>query len=297
MRSSASRILHAAALTTLLASPSACSSAPVLNGSATLGVDDGGRYTTPVTLNGAGPFAFIVDTGAQASVMLARTSAKLNLHPTGSAQIIGASGRESSGFVSVADYRSGMFARRDESMVVIPNGTVTNADGVLGMNAFVSGRIELGFAKRMLTVGPSGPAPKGFLVQSGGVRQGSFMVVDVVVDGVRAKAMVDTGGRRTVGNPALQAALGIKADDARLQATDSIGGATTQKTAASKAVLGEMTIGAAVFSKPMVTFADLPVFHSLGLDDGPAMIVGIDEFSRLQAMAIDYPRKELQLLQ
>jgi predicted aspartyl protease len=275
----------------------ACTSAPVLHGTAPLAIDNGGRYTTPVMLNGAGPFAFIVDTGAQASVLMGDTAKRLKLKASGRANVMGASGNQSSGIVSIDDFRSVVFTRHNESMVLIPNGTVSNADGVLGMNVFTSGRIEFGFAKRVLTVGPSAPAPAGFIVQPGSVQQGSFMVVDVIVDGVPAKAMIDTGGRRTVVNPPLQAALGFQSGDARLLADEPIGGATTQQTRAWKTALGKIVVGGMTFSNPTVTFADLAVFRAMGLDDKPAMIIGIDQFSRLQAMAIDYPRAELQLLQ
>lgn len=276
---------------------SACNSAPVLHGSTALGIDDGGRYTTAVTLNRTGPFVFIVDTGAQASVMLGRTASRLKLRPAGNVRVVGASGNESTEIVSVDEYRSGVFVRTNEQMALIPNIPVSNADGVLGMNVFTSGRIEFGFAKRTLTVGPSAPAPAGFVVQHGEVRQGTFLVVDVMVDGVHAKAMIDTGGRRTVGNPQLQAALGFKPGDARLLVDEPVHGATTQQTAAWKTALGSITIGNAAFTTPTVTFADLSVFHALDLDEGPALIIGIDQFSRLQTMAIDYPREELQLRQ
>ncbi len=274
-----------------------CTGAPAASGTANLGTDDGGRYTTQVMLNGQGPFDFIVDTGAQASLLVAKTATRLKLQAQGIAKVIGANGGASSGIVVLNDFRSDVFDRHRELMVLIPNSTVTNADGVIGMNAFTSGRIEFGFARRTLQAGPSGPTPAGFLAQHGGVRQRSFLVVDAVIDGVHAQAVIDTGARRTVGNPQLLAALGFKPGDAQLLATESIGGATPQKTPASKAVLGSIAIGAAVLAKPTLTFADLPVFHSLGLDDGPALIVGVDAFSRLQAMAIDYPREELQLRQ
>ena len=165
------------------------------------------------------------------------------------------------------------------------------------MNAFVGGRIEFDFGKRVLTTGPSSPAPVGFVVQPGVVRLGSFMVVDVVLDGVHARAMIDTGGRQTVCNPQLQAALGLKPGDARLLADDSIKGVTTQQTPAWKTTLDNLSIGEVTFAEPAVTFADLPVFRVLGLADGPAGIdrIGIDQFSTMQAMAIDYPRAELQL--
>jgi hypothetical protein len=70
---------------------------------------------------------------------------------------------------------------------------------------------------------------------------------------------------------------------------------TDQQTATTKATLGAIRMGATTFQKPAVTFADFPVFQVLGLDAGPALIIGIDLLSHLQAIAIDYPRSELQI--
>jgi len=272
-----------------------CHSSPGTSVSMPLTIDDGGRYTAAVKLNGQGPFQFIVDTGSQTSVLPARVASQLKLQSGPVVPMIGASGSEPSATVTVDDYRSDLFDRHDEPMVIIPNDSFSKADGVLGMNAFVSGRVEFDFVKRLLTAGPSMPAPAGFMVQRGSVRQGNFMVVDVVIDGVRASAMIDTGGKQTVCNPKLQAALGLKPGDSDLLPIDPIKGVTGQQTMAWETTLDTLLVDGVTFSEPTVAFADLPVFRVLGLDDGPAMIIGIDQLSSLQALAIDYPRAELQL--
>ncbi|MEP6635045.1 MAG: retropepsin-like aspartic protease, partial [Luteimonas sp.] len=238
---------------------------------------------------------FIVDSGAQASVLFNDAAKRLGLTPEGNVAIHGASGDGSSGWVLVHEFRSGVFVRQDERMVVIPNNPGTDADGVLGMNAFVSSRVEWNIAGRQLRLGASGKTPAGYIAQIGKVRQGSFFVVIVSVDGVPVKAVIDSGARRTTGNLQLLAALGFKDGDARLHPAESVQGATTQSIAARSTRLRSLGIGKHVFSMPMVTFADLPVFHPLDLDDGPALIIGIDLLSTLQAFAIDYPREELQL--
>ena len=273
----------------------ACDGAPLLNGSTPLTTDNVGHYTAAVTLNGQGPFQFIVDTGSQSSDLSSNVAAQLRLQSGRKARMTGASGDELSATVVVCDYRSDLFDRHDEPMLLIPNSSLSNADGVLGMDAFSSSRIEFDFVARQLTVGPSASGSANFVVQPGAVRLGNFMIVDVVIDGVHANAMIDTGGKQTVGNPQLQAALGFKSDDARLLPDHSIKGVTMQQTPAWKTTLETLSIGEMTFAEPTVTFAELPVFHTLGLDDGPAMIIGIDQLSSLQGMAIDYPRAELQL--
>jgi predicted aspartyl protease len=265
------------------------------NIAAALARDNGGRFTTQVTLNGEGPFAFIVDTGAARPVISRALAEKLKLWAVGGAQVVGASGSQASKLYLVRSFRSGVFARNFEPVVMIPNATVSNADGILGMNAFVSKRIEIDFADLVLKVQASGPAPDGFLVQPIEVRQGTFVIADVIVDGVAAKAVFDTGARRTIGNLALQQALGFNPGDARLSPAEPVGGATTDKTSASKAKVQLIACGRAQFAHAIVTFADLPVFTVQGLDKTPALLIGLDLLTNMKALAIDYPRSELQL--
>jgi predicted aspartyl protease len=266
------------------------------HGSAPLAVDSSGHFTTAVRLNGQGPFRFIVDTGASASAPLRKIVARLKAPSGQGMQVIGANGSEQSSSVIVADFRSGLFDRHDESMPLISTNLGSDVDGVLGMNAFVTGRIEFDFEQRTLIASASGPVPEQFIVLPGTIRQDDLLVVDVTVDGVHAKALIDTGSKRTVANPQLQLALGFQRGDSRLVPVNMIGGATSQLTPAWKTTLSNLSIGGRMtIADPEIVFSDLPIFHALGFDDGPAMIIGIDRLSRLQAMAIDYPRAELQL--
>ena len=42
--------------------------------------------------------------------------------------------------------------------------------------------------------------------------------------------------------------------------------------------LDRMTLGGVTFHKPDIVFAEFSIFHVLGLDKGPALIIGIDQF-------------------
>jgi hypothetical protein len=96
-------------------------------------------------------------------------------------RMICANGDEPSRLVAVDDYRSDLLDRSNGQMVLIPDEARSSAAGVLGMDAFVSGRIEFECVDRRLTIWPSMPEPAGFLVQPGGVCLGSVIVVDVVL--------------------------------------------------------------------------------------------------------------------
>jgi predicted aspartyl protease len=288
-----SKLQRVVLLAALLACMGTAEASP--SGTTRLATDSVGHFTADVMLNDTGPFRFVVDTGAQYSVLSHKAAIALNLRPVGTVSVTGASGAQVASVVTVRDYRSDLFSLHGEEMALMPDDSSLDSDGILGMNTFASSRIEFDFEKGVFTVGASGASPDGFIVQPGSVRMSSFLVVDVVVDGVHASALIDTGSGQTIANPQLRAALGLGADDPRLLDEPSIHGVTIHTTPARKATLNRLSIGDVSFSRPLVTFADLPVFHGLGLDHGPAMIIGVDQLSVLGGVAIDYPRAELQL--
>lgn len=253
-----------------------------------------GHYTTPVMVNGEGPFAFIVDTGAQRSVITSGLAAKLKLMQIPGARVKATSGVGAGGISILKSYSSALFSRFGELMVVLPEGGVVK-EGVLGMDLFSSRRLELNFAAKMLSSANSGPTPSSFIAIPATVVQGSFIVTDVTVDGVPAKAMIDTGARRTLANSLLRTALGLRDGDPRLSAAEPVGGATADTTKAVMARLGALHLGKQRFDRPVLTFSDIPQLQSLGLSDTPAMVIGLDILGNLRAVAIDYPRQELQL--
>ena len=279
---------------TLLASQvaSAADGAPVATASIPLRIDRFDYYKADVMLDGQGPFRFMVDTGSAYSGLSTLTASLMRLRPDASVSVQSADGTRANA-VRVADYQSGLFDRHDEPMIVFP----LYAQGVMGMRAFVGGRIELDFARRRLAFGPSAPAPAGYMTIKGTLGGATSLIVDVVIDGVRAKALIDTGARYTIGNPALQAAMGFAPDDKRLRREEPISDISIRPTPAWKTRLGQLALGDAIFPAPLVRFADMRAFGRLHLNDGPALILGLDQLARLKTMAIDYPRVELQLLQ
>ena len=98
-----------------------------------------GHYTTPVTIDGEGPFTFIVDTGASSPVINPRTSKALGLWGIPGAQVHGTGGSQTSTLSLMRSYKSGVYSRVLDMIVVIPSSKLI-PDGVMGMNAFTGKR-------------------------------------------------------------------------------------------------------------------------------------------------------------
>ena len=262
-----------------------------------LGFDGHGRPTVGVTVNGKGPFPFILDTGAERSMVQHGLAERVGLGALAhvGVNVQGTAGNEK-GRMFLADRFAGdLFARRFEPLFELPSAGITEADGILGMNVFHGARLALDFRAATAAVGPSGPAPAGFVSLPARIARGDLALVVLRVDSMRVNAMIDTGARRTLGNLALARALGLSPGGDRFVPTAPVTGASRDSALAWAATVGAVTAGEARFEHPVLAFSDAPVFGRLFPEGGPALILGIDLLHTLDGLAIDYPRAEVQL--
>lgn len=261
---------------------------------APLGRDAAGRPTTPIRINGAGPFELVVDTGAEWTSLTPEALGRAApwTIPFLSVEIVGTSGRAAGRAYLARSVTSAAFRRHLVPALELPNATVAR-DGALGVGVFRGRRLELDLAGGWLRVGPSG-LPAGFVAVPGEHAPGDKLIVGATVDGVAARAVIDTGSRNTMANPALLRALGYDPGDPRLKPTD-IGGATTDRLPASRADGLSLALGDVALDGVSVVFAAAPSFERAGLSTTPALNVGMDVLGRMRAVAVDFARWQLQL--
>jgi len=259
-----------------------------------MGMDQRGRPTIEVTVNGQGPFDFVVDTAAQLHVVMPRLVERLSLDAdTAGVQVQGASGRSAARMHTLESIASGAFCQESVMAVALPNASVIEAWGIVGMRGFSGQRVLFDNEASTFAVTPSG-ALAGDMVALPATLFSTFAIITVTIDGHPVKAVIDSGARRSVANDKALEVLGWADGDPRLSAGEPIGGATSDETPARVGRVGNLTLGPIVFEDATVTFSELSVFGALGLADEPAIILGIDVLGRLPAYAIDYPRAEFQ---
>ena len=123
-----------------------------------------------------------------------------------------------------------------------------------------------------------------------------LMILDVRVGRrVRAKAVIDTGAERSLGNLALQNELNKKMRKKRAVVAAVVHGATADITDGDVQTVREATIGDMTLSNLEVIFADFHVFKLWGLDQEPAMLIGMDMLGVLERLVIDYRRNEVSM--
>lgn len=257
------------------------------------------QLTTAVRINGKGPFRFVVDTGADHSVIADDVAKALRL-PLGREMLVqGIIRALPAPGIPVEELRFGALVRRNLTMPVLPR-TLLKVDGYLGLDAIGGGRVLFDFKRRILRVSDSPPA--SFVEHLGQETRiaapgdaGHLRSVACRVDGVLTSAFLDTGAEVSVGNAALQRAL-IEAGPGHtgvrdIELTGITGGSRTGTVAKVETIL----FGNLEFSGCEIAIADLDVFKIWGLADQPALLIGLNFLREFQTVVIDYGRKEFRL--
>ncbi|HEX7374927.1 MAG TPA: retropepsin-like aspartic protease, partial [Steroidobacteraceae bacterium] len=156
----------------------------------------------------AGPYRFIIDTGANRTAISRRLAQALALEvgPSASQVVVhGITGSAIMPLIELGSLRVGTFGIGRQRVAVLPDAVFGNADGILGIDVLQKARIDIDFDRDKVVVRAARTASsEGRLVVRGKLRSGGLMIVPARVGRVRVQAIVDTGAERTIGNEALR---------------------------------------------------------------------------------------------
>jgi predicted aspartyl protease len=256
----------------------------------------GERMTVAVTIDGAGPFRFVVDTGATRTVISDRLAALLALPAIPALHIHSVGGESDVPAVRIAALGLGdMPARAVEAPVL--SETHLGAAGILGIDMLADRKVVVDFIARRMSVEPAGrrtrtPAADEIVVTARR-RYGQLVVADADAAGQRIWAVVDTGSMTTIGNPVLREML-VRRRRATIETssvTDVVGNRVPVEFARTRSIrLGRWLIGDPVFA-----FADAHAFVRFGLERRPSMLLGMDLLRAFAKVSIDFRRQTVRL--
>lgn len=247
------------------------------------------RMTVPVTINGAGPYRFLVDTGAQATVVTARVTDALGLVPSGRATLVAMASRTSVDTIALDGLE---FAGRRFDNLTTPllRGSDIGADGIIGLDSLQDLRVVIDFRADAITVidAPPGGGAGYEIVVRARRKLGQMIIADARIDGVRTAVIIDTGSWHSLGNRALQRRLRAGRSET-ISYTDVAGSTLPSDTG----MLGKLQIGRLGLAGLPVGFADSPAFAALGLADKPALILGLGNLRPFDRVAIDFASRRI----
>ncbi|MGZ3399684.1 MAG: aspartyl protease family protein [Caulobacteraceae bacterium] len=255
-------------------------------------VDLADRMTVPVTVNGRGPFPFVIDTGSNRTVVSDALASQLGLPSSGSLQIRAATAMAKTDSVRVASLAVGHRRLTDFKAPVLQLNNL-GALGMLGIDAVADQRLVMDFRKKqmVLTKTVRQEADAGTLVVQAKSKYGQLLLVDSEVEGVPLYVIIDTGSEVTIGNSAMRSFL-AKRRASRADLIDVAGETAT----VDLGQLPELHIGKVIVLNEQVAYADLFVFEHLGLHGKPSMLLGMSTLRKCAKVSIYFPAREVRFL-
>ena len=253
------------------------------------------RMAVGVTVDGRGPFCFVVDSGADRSVIGERLARALAL-PRGQPVVVhsmaGSSRRET---VLIRQLGIGGGVVEDIAAPVLPEASL-GARGLIGIDGLRGQRLMLDFETDTITVEDARRPVQRHgddIVVTARRRGGQLILTQARAGGIGIRAVVDTGSQLTIGNIALRNALFRRRMPPEM-APATLVSVTGETMIVPLAIIPEMHIGTITMRNVLIGFADLPPFKLFGLRDAPAMLLGTDLMANFRRVSLDFRAKKVR---
>ena len=255
------------------------------------------RLTVPVRLSGAGPYQFLVDTGADRTAVSRQLVAKLRLESAGGAELHSVAGIST---INTAKVRDVELTNTPESVeAAVLDSENIGADGIVGVDLLRSQRVQFDFEKQTMSIVPS-KSPDfrdepGTIVVQGRRKNGRLVVTDAEANGERLTVVLDTGSQVSIGNQALRNRL-VGRNLINPRQTVELESVVGEKIYGDYMFVRELDIGGIGLKDLAVVFTNAHTFKQLGLDKRPALLLGMNAIRAFKKVSIDFANKKFRVV-
>jgi predicted aspartyl protease len=260
-------------------------------------IDRSDRMTVQVQVNGSEAVPFIVDTGAERTVIANDLARKLALEPGPTLTLATISGKYKVNSFVIEKLTT---ASVNLEGVEAPGLERANlgAYGLLGIDSLEDSRVLLDFAQQKMDVLPSRKArgktklENGMIVVSAKKKEGRMIISTARIDGIKVDIILDTGAQSSMANFALRDRL-----RRRHRTGDFV--PVTMRSVTGSILNGEFTqlreieVGGLAINDLPVTFADNYAFTALSMQDRPAILLGMDAMKLFDRVLIDFSNRRV----
>jgi hypothetical protein len=253
------------------------------------------RMTLAVHVNDAGPFAFVVDTGANQSVIARELAEQLRL-PIGPATPLNGVAGVDLAPTTTAKLDLGRRSTPNQAFSLLPRSGI-GADGMLGLDSIGEAALTIDFVRQALRIetGRDNWRDPYAIAVKATRRDGQLTLVRVSIGSIPLTAFIDSGAQSTIGNMALRQ-LALTRNPTTAWGQTSIISSTGQTIQAEIADLSDLRVGNLRLPIWPVAFADLHTFQMWNMTSAPAILVGVDILSRFQSVCLDFWRDEVRFV-
>jgi hypothetical protein len=252
------------------------------------------RMTVEVHVNGRGPYRFLVDSGADSSVVGLRIAHDLQL-PVGKPVVL--HGMTASALVDRVLVDELTLGQSKISNLEIPalKEQDLGGEGMIGIDALVEQRLMMDFEKRVIKAEDARQPARlldGEIVVTARRRRGQLILTQVTAAKLPVEAVVDTGSEITIGNLALRDRL--LRGNRRKFVTIAATGVTGVTVDLQMARIGELRLGSVTLRDVPIAFADVPPFTVFGLTKEPALLLGTDLLETFRRVSLDFRARKVR---
>ncbi|HEY1314993.1 MAG TPA: retroviral-like aspartic protease family protein [Steroidobacteraceae bacterium] len=258
-----------------------------------------GRVVVQASVNGKGPFRFIVDTGATHSTITPDLVRALGLKPADLPTVVlnGITGTTQVSAVNLDTLQTGDLTIDGVLVPVVSGPIMAGADGIFGAAGLTEKSLSVDFLHNRVEISGGVQAAvraQALRIHATRVAQG-LMVLAMQVGGVHALAVIDTGSERTLGNLALRDALSERRRPGTVAQVTSVYGATAQVERGEICRAPTISIDSLRINDVQVVYGDFHVFRVWDMQEKPAMIIGMDVLGTLASLGIDFKNQVIYI--
>jgi len=258
-----------------------------------------GHLLVPVFVNGKGPYAFMLDTGADTSAVYAWFASEQHLPSGKTATISGATGDVEETTTRVESLSLDGRAIHHLDVDTIPDRTDgVKIAGIVGADLLMDRITVMDTGCQTVSLLPRGKnaarlaGHSATLIEAGSIKNGKQLTLPVTVNGVAGVATLDSGARSSMINTTFANAAQIDPGSAAFRDGPPARGAVQTPIPSRIGPIGTVSFPGSTQRNVVARVVDLPVFDDAGYSDGHAFNIGVD---MLQAMRItlDYSARRV----
>ncbi|MHA4839026.1 aspartyl protease family protein [Sphingopyxis sp. MSC1_008] len=256
------------------------------------------RMSVKVMVGGKGPFSFLVDTGAERTVIARELAQRLGLTEGAKLRLATIGGS-----AMVPSYRVAALQMSDLHLASVEApaffGRHIGAAGLIGVDMLEERRVLIDFRKESMQIletrrrAPSLIKDDDAIVVTARNSAGRLILSDARLNGKRIDVIVDTGAQTSVGNIALQKLVASKRANRFPFVATILDAVTGEAVPAMRTAIKRIVINGMDVNDLPVSFADSQAFRALDLHERPALLLGMDSLSLFDRVEIDFPNKRV----
>jgi hypothetical protein len=274
-------------------------------------IDEDGAISVAVTINGRGPYKFIVDTGATVTLAFRNLAAIENFEPTGGPprRVLGINGSATLDTFAFGDVALGPATMSDHVGVILDDWAPPRQSphGILGIDFFRRYAVVFDVSAKTMSLYPHGGIPKSTINRWREIRlnpktyanlSGALFTTTGYLHDSPMTFIIDLGSIASLVNytaaQSLYSGVLTRGAGGSLTTGSRLADVFDDRTQTKTGRFNRVRIGPAIWRRVVMWLRDAPIFEELGVAEEPYGLLGADLIAA-QDFALDFGENRLYL--